>query len=195
MKFTCFILMLFFGVSGFSQTFENGWAGMFSYSNIIEVIEGNDKFIAASDNALFIYDFTRRDMETFSSVNGLSGDLITTIYYSEDYDLIVIGYINGLIEIILEDDRVLKVVDILNKPTIPPSLRTLTTFSQMEKTSTYLQVMESLFSICPYSNSETHISLVTMGFRIMLMLQSFMTIIFMLRLTTKSNAHKSTIPT
>lgn len=128
MKFTCFILMLFFGVSGFSQTFENGWAGMFSYSNIIEVIEGNDKFIAASDNALFIYDFTRRDMETFSSVNGLSGDLITTIYYSEDYDLIVIGYINGLIEIILEDDRVLKVVDILNKPTIPPVFKNINHF-------------------------------------------------------------------
>jgi hypothetical protein len=129
MKFTHFVLMLFFGGSVFSQTFENGWAGMFSYTNIIEVVEGNDKFIAASENALFIYDFTRRDIKTFSSVNGLSGDLITTVYYSNNYDLVVIGYINGLIEIILEDDRVLKVVDILNKPTIPPTFKNINHFS------------------------------------------------------------------
>ena len=40
------------------------------------------------------------EIEKFSSVQGLSGETTSSIYYSVDYDRLVIGYENGLIEII-----------------------------------------------------------------------------------------------
>ncbi len=116
----CLIVILF-SLSGNSQTFKNKWAGLFSYTNVIDLVEGNDRIIAASENAVFIYDLITNELTTFNTVDGLSGDLISTIYYSEQYNVIVIGYQNGLIEII-RDNSVLTVVDILNKPTIPPIL-------------------------------------------------------------------------
>lgn len=112
----------------FSQNFERQWTGYFSFSNIIDVAQGNDKLIAASENAVFSFDFSTKEIETFTTIQGLSGELISTVYYSAGYDLIFIGYENGLIEIINLDNEVLKVVDILNKPTIPPNKKRINHF-------------------------------------------------------------------
>ncbi|MBA3985530.1 MAG: ABC transporter substrate-binding protein, partial [Flavobacteriales bacterium] len=114
----------------FSQNFESQWSGYFSFTNIVDVSEGDDRLIAASENAVFIYDFITREIETITTIQGLSGEKISKIHYSKDYDLIIIGYENGLIEIINEDKEVLKVVDILNKPTIPPNQKRINHFNE-----------------------------------------------------------------
>ncbi|MEX0997011.1 MAG: T9SS type A sorting domain-containing protein [Flavobacteriaceae bacterium] len=113
-----------------AQTFENQWAALFSYSNIVDLAEGNDRLIAASDNAVFTYDLITNEINTITTVQGLSGDLISTIYYSENFDIIVIGYSNGLIELILEDGSILSVIDILDKPTIPPNQKRINHFNE-----------------------------------------------------------------
>ncbi len=113
-----------------AQTFENQWAALFSYSNIVDLVEGNDKLIAASDNSVFTYDLITNEIRTITTVQGLSGELISTIYYSENFDIIIIGYSNGLIELILEDGSILSVIDILNKPTIPPNQKHINHFNE-----------------------------------------------------------------
>ena len=114
-----------------AQNYSTLWEGHFSYLNIKDVVQGNDKIFAASENAVFIYDFQTNELETITSVDGLSGELISTIHYSEVYGLLVVGHNNGLIEIFNETDQsVLSVVDILQKVTIPPNSKSINHFSE-----------------------------------------------------------------
>ena len=83
----------------FAQDFSALWEGHFSYLNIKDVVQGNNKIYAASENAVFIYDNETNAISKVSTINGLSGELISTIHYSEAFNQIIIGYENGLIEI------------------------------------------------------------------------------------------------
>jgi streptogramin lyase len=130
MKQYLFLLVCLCSFYSNSQTFENQWAALFSYSNVVYLVEGNDRLIAASENAVFTVDLITNEIKTITTVQGLSGELISTIYYSEGFDIIVIGYQNGLIELVFEDNSVLRVIDILNKPTIPPNQKTINHFNE-----------------------------------------------------------------
>lgn len=117
-------LFLFFFSSylGQSQNFSDSWTGYFSFSSVRSISQGNDRIYAATENAVFSYDLSTQEIKTITTINGLSGETISTLYYSENFNLLVIGYDTGLIEIVLDgDENVLKVVDILDKPTIPPN--------------------------------------------------------------------------
>lgn len=114
-----------------AQNYATLWEGHFSYLNINEVVEGNGKVYAASENAIFSYDIQSKDLETISTINGLSGEFISTIHYSITYNLLVVGFENGLIEIYnVSDNSVLSVVDILEKPTIPPNNKAINHFNE-----------------------------------------------------------------
>lgn len=113
-----------------SQDFSALWEGHFSFSNVTEVVEGNNKVYAAAENAIFSYDIETNELQEITTINGLSGQTISTIAYSEQYELIIIGYGNGLIEIVFDnDDDVLSVVDIIEKPTILPTNRGINHFN------------------------------------------------------------------
>ncbi|SFZ89868.1 hypothetical protein SAMN05428642_101608 [Flaviramulus basaltis] len=124
-------LICVFPILNFSQDFSTLWKGHFSYNEIKDITEGgNSKIYAASNNAIFSLDTQTNEIEEITTVNGLSGDAISTIYYSEVYELLVIGYENGLIEIAFDnDDNILTVVDIVDKPTIPPTDKRINHFN------------------------------------------------------------------
>ncbi|MFD2726521.1 type IX secretion system anionic LPS delivery protein PorZ [Hyunsoonleella rubra] len=116
-----------------AQDFSALWKGHFSYFKITKVINGGENQVyGASENAVFRYDTQTREIEEITTVNGLSGDEISTIFYSDIYELLLIGYENGLIEVVLDnDDDVLSVVDILDKTTIPPSRKKINHFNAL----------------------------------------------------------------
>jgi len=112
-----------------AQNFEESWTGFFSYVSIKSISQGNDKIYVASENAIFTYDLSTEEIKTISTINGLSGERISTIYYSENFNLLLIGYENGLIEIVIDgEEEILTVVDILDKPTIPPDTKQINHF-------------------------------------------------------------------
>ena len=114
-----------------SQNFEDSWTGHFSYVSVKSISQGDDKIYVASENAVFTYDLATQEVETISSVNGLSGELISTIYYSKTSGHLVIGYETGLIEIVIDgEENILKVVDILEKQTIPPDKKHVNQFNE-----------------------------------------------------------------
>ena len=114
-----------------AQNFENSWTGYFSYVSVKSISQGNDKIYAAAENAIFTYDLSTQEIATISTINGLSGKTITTAHYSNVYGLYIIGYENGLIEIAIDgEDNILKVVDILDKPTIPPNNKKINHFNE-----------------------------------------------------------------
>ena len=121
-----FLLQIFFLQA---QNFEDSWTGYFSYTSVKSISQGNDKIYAAAENSVFTYDLSTQEIATVSTVNGLSGKSIATAYYSENFGLYIIGYENGLIEIIIDgEDNILKVVDILEKLTIPPDSKQINHF-------------------------------------------------------------------
>lgn len=134
MKYFFFFFTLFVSViTATGQSFEDEWTGHFSYVSIQAISQGNDRVYAAAENAVFSYDLSTQEIETISTVNGLSGELISTLYYSENFNVLVIGYESGLMEIISDgDENVLTVVDILNKPTIPPDTKRINQFNEYE---------------------------------------------------------------
>ncbi|MDB9954700.1 ABC transporter substrate-binding protein [Flavobacteriaceae bacterium] len=126
------IIVFSFPVLNFSQDFSEFWEGHFSYLNIIEIVDATNKVYAAAENAVFSYDPSTSQLETITTLNGLSGELITAIHYSSDYQLLLIGYQNGLIEIFKESENaVLKVIDIVNKTTIPPNNKNINHFNEL----------------------------------------------------------------
>lgn len=103
------------------QDFSNSWKGYFSYNSIVDISADASKIYAASSNAVFTYEDDTSTIEKFSTIEGLEGELISTNYYSENFQVHVIGYENGLIEILQENGDVLTEVDIVDKETIPPN--------------------------------------------------------------------------
>lgn len=124
-------LLMIFPFLANSQNFEDRWTGHFSYVSIKDISQGDNKVFVGAENAVFTYDLSTQEIKTLSTVNGLSGDFITTIHYSEEYGLLIIGYENGLIEIVKNgEENVLKVVDILEKQTIPPDRKRINDFNE-----------------------------------------------------------------
>ena len=116
------IVFFLFPLFHFSQDYSAFWKGHYSYNQIKDVSQGTNTIYAAADNAIFILDTQTNEMDEITTVNGISGESISTIYYSEAYELLVIGYENGLIEIAFDNDTdILTIVDIIDKPTISPS--------------------------------------------------------------------------
>lgn len=131
MKRWAIALLILLPVLAFSQNFENSWVGHFSYVSIKDISQGNNKIFVAAENAIFSYDLSTLEIKTGSTITGLSGDFISTLHYSEAYGLLLIGYENGLIEIVKDgEENVLKVVDILEKPTIPPDRKRINNFNE-----------------------------------------------------------------
>lgn len=118
----------------YAQDFSNQWVGHYSYFQISDLFATDTDIYAASENALFVYNVAAQTSETFSTVNGLSGETISAIYYSSLNDAIVVGYENGLVEIILNNNDVRTFVDIVEKPTISPTQKRINHFLENEGT-------------------------------------------------------------
>ncbi len=127
--FLLFAMPFFVG----AQNFQDRWTGHFSYVSIKDIARGNNKVFAATENAVFSYDLATQKFRTFSTVNGLSGEFISAIHYSEAFEFLIVGYENGLINIIRDGEaHVMKVVDIVEKQTIPPDRKFINNFEEYE---------------------------------------------------------------
>ncbi len=130
-KFLLFFLSLSLNLS--AQDFSTLWQAHFSYNDIVDVVSGTNKIYAAAQNAVFEYDTLTEEIKTITTVEGLSGEQITTILYSEEFQYLVIGYETGLIEVYSEtDNSVLSVVDILEKENITPDNKSINHFYEYD---------------------------------------------------------------
>jgi hypothetical protein len=113
-KIKIIAVILFYNL-GFSQTdYSSSWEDFFSYNNVKDFLKVDTKLYALVDNAVFIYDEFRGETNKLSSVNGLSGETATSIYYSDTFERLVIGYENGLIEIVDQNGAITIAPDISN---------------------------------------------------------------------------------
>lgn len=129
MKKLKLFFFLVFPVLGVSQDFSDTWEGFFSYYQIKDVAYAGGKIYAAAENAVFSYQIGSGATEKFSSIQGLSGGAISEIHYSIPNGILLIGYENGLVELMQNDEEeVFSVVDILEKQTIMPDKKVINHF-------------------------------------------------------------------
>jgi len=130
-KYFAVLLLLLTIQTGHAQG-KKLWKGYFGYKEIKDLTEGTNKITAVSENALFSKDLTNGSVKTLTTIDGLSGQTITSLYHSIAFKKTLVGYQNGLMIIINDaDGNVLNVVDIINK-TISPDIKKINHFNEYE---------------------------------------------------------------
>lgn len=113
------ILFILYPLFTLAQDVSTGWEAHFSYAHIVDLIIKDNLIYAASENAIFTYDIHTGQIETFSTVNGLKGESITSFGYSEANNMLLIGYEDGLLQLVeLNEIKVRTFVDIVEKHSI-----------------------------------------------------------------------------
>ena len=130
-KSVLYFLLLLFIQMGFAQS-DLSWQGYFSYNEIKDVSESATAVFAASENALFSKNLSTNVIKTTNTIDGLSGQTISSVYHSSTFNKTIVGYENGLIIVINEvDGSMLNVVDIINKQ-LPADIKKVNHFMEFE---------------------------------------------------------------
>ncbi len=108
-----FLFFVYLSTLSWSQTdFSANWEDFYSYNNVKDFVKVGSKIYAIADNAVFIYNEDSQEIEKLSSIQGLSGEITSSIYYSDTHEKIIIGYQNGLLEIIDAEGKITLANDI-----------------------------------------------------------------------------------
>lgn len=127
-RLLCFVFLIVTQI-GFTQN-NFLWQGYFSYSSIGDLSNSPTAIFAASENALFSKNIDTNQLKTTNTIDGLSGETITSLYYSTVSNKTLIGYENGLMIVINEaDGSMLNIVDIINKQ-LPTNIKRINHFME-----------------------------------------------------------------
>lgn len=78
------------------------WRSHLSFNSVNLLAEGNNKVFAAADNGVMVYDRVGHTVETYSTLNALSGTGISALAYDASRSQLVVGYDNGAIDLVSE---------------------------------------------------------------------------------------------
>ena len=107
MKKLLLLSSLFFSLSFSAQTdYSDSWEDFYSYNNVKDFIKVDDVIYALVDNAVFTYDIVTKEINKLSSVQGLTGETTASIYFNKSFQRLIIGYENGLIEVVDNDGSI-----------------------------------------------------------------------------------------
>ncbi len=108
--FLFFLLSIIYG-----QIPVGEWRDHLPYRQVIEVAEAENKIYAATDGgAIFFVDKADDTFQKMSKVHGLSDVGVSAIGYSEKHQFIIIGYANGNLDL-LKNEQVYNIPYIKNK--------------------------------------------------------------------------------
>jgi len=98
----------------FSQIAIGEWRDHFSFREINFITESDDEIIAANENGLFFINKDDKTKDKLTKANGLSDVGVSTINYYNNKKMLLVGYDNGNIDIII-DNKIRNIPDIKNK--------------------------------------------------------------------------------
>ena len=111
--FSLYILLFSLVIS--AQTdYSASWEDFYSYNNVKDFTKVDTIIYALTDNAIFTYNILSGEINKISSIQGLSGETTSAIYFNETFNRVVIGYENGLVEVIDDDGSITISSDIVN---------------------------------------------------------------------------------
>ena len=87
------------------------WRHHFSFRNCFAITETPDKIFGATEMGLIVYDKKNQTLSALTKFDGLSDYGISTIAYSKEINMVVIGYENGNIDI-LKNGKITNINDL-----------------------------------------------------------------------------------
>lgn len=124
-----FILWLCMLTSITNAQQNKAWRGYFSYNNIKHLVETETNIYAGSENAYFSKKILSGELQTTNTVDGLTGQGIDAFYHSKNFNLTFLGFSDGLMNLINENDRSVRTInDIRNNQGIAPNLKRINHF-------------------------------------------------------------------
>jgi len=115
MKKITLLFFFLFSFPIFGQTdYSASWEDFYSYNNVKDFVKVDAVIYALADNAVFTFNTNSQQIQKFSSIQGLSGETTSAIYYSAAFQRLVIGYQNGLIEVVDHDGSITISSDIVS---------------------------------------------------------------------------------
>lgn len=110
MKFFLPIIFVFSII--FAKAQEVGlWTDHLPYNSINDIAVRGNSYFCATNQGLFIYDRSEKEISTKSKVNGLNDIGINALAYNQENDLLIIGYKSGNIDL-LSGNNVFNMADI-----------------------------------------------------------------------------------
>ena len=131
LKIARILTLLLISVIGFSQK-NPQWEGYFSYNSIKDISNSSTSLYAAAENSFFIKNTSTNTLSTFNSVDGFKPDVISSIYYSEQKNILFVGNTNGLVLLVLSDGRVLQKRGIIDEVPVTPTLKNINNFYEYQ---------------------------------------------------------------
>lgn len=126
MRFINFLLFCFTSIL-FAQ--QGQWKGYFSYYDVKAFGAGATDIRVATQNAYFQYKANTGESTKVTPIEGLAGLEIVAFHYSAAFNKTILGYGNGLIQIVNESNKeVLNRIDISNRPGISLNRRKVNHF-------------------------------------------------------------------
>lgn len=108
------------------------WKGYFSYNEIKDLTQSSSRFFAASENAVFSKQLENSEIKTLNTIDGLSSQTISAIYYSATANKTLIGYENGLLVVVDEKtENIVPIVAIIEKQ-IAPNIKKINHFEEFD---------------------------------------------------------------
>jgi len=110
------------------------WETYFSYYNVNALESDAVKIYASSENAIFIYNTQTAELNKLTTKEGLSGETISSIYFSSNYNKLMIGFENGLIQVKdFNTNNIISIYDIIDKTTISPENKMINNFNEFNE--------------------------------------------------------------
>lgn len=107
------MLFVFFQLA-FAQVGVGQWQDHLPYAKATYVAESQSHIYTATKEALFSYNKSSGETERLNKVTGLSDIGIESLAYSQEYDVLIIGYSNGNIDLLKQRD-IINIADIKRK--------------------------------------------------------------------------------
>ncbi len=101
-------------IFAFTQIPNGSWRDHLPYSRTRKLTEVEDKIYSSTTGGLFSYNKSDNSIQKYSKVNGLSDVKISYLKYSTTYQILVICYENGNIDLI-HNDSITNIPDIKRK--------------------------------------------------------------------------------
>ena len=127
------VLLLLFTISAFAQP-NQLWKSYYSYNRLVNLTQSDTKVFGAAENSLVIKNVATNVLSTRTTIDGLSGQTISALHHSVQFNKTFLGYEDGLMLVVNENDgSILNVVDIINK-NIPAIIKRVNHFAEVDGT-------------------------------------------------------------
>lgn len=99
-----------------AQSYSIGsWREHLPYIHAKKIVEGKNRIFCSTEDGFYSLQLDDNSIKRFSKLNGLSDFGVSTISYSNDYNLVVIAYNNTNIDLLYNDNSVVNISDIQRK--------------------------------------------------------------------------------